>query len=108
MRWAPPTYALTNDEKLIARRVVRLWRQGMALPHPGEDEWRHSGRRTEQIEAAFNVLAWLGFMRKVGDRYEVAEGPESFLHGLGFSFHESAPRSGSRRAQGRLAHPKTG
>src|SRR5215467_6253931 len=27
MRWAPATYVLTNDEKLIARRVVRLWRE---------------------------------------------------------------------------------
>ncbi len=97
MRWDPPAYVLTNDEKLIARRVVRLWRQGMALPPPGADEWRHSGRRAAQIEAAFNVLAWLGFMRQVGDRYEVAEDPEVFLRGLGFYFHEVVlPERGER------------
>jgi len=97
MRWDPPAYVLTNDEKLIARRVVRLWRQGMALPHPGADAWRNAGRRAAQIEDAFNGLVWLGFMRQAVDRYEVAEGPESFLRGLGFSFHEVVlPERGER------------
>lgn len=88
MRWAPSTYVLTNDEKLIARRAVRLWREGTPIPQPDEDEWRKSGRDAEQIEDAFKALAWLGFMRKTGGRYELAEGAESFLRGLGFYFHE--------------------
>ncbi len=78
MRWAPSIYVLTNDEKLIARRAVRLWREGARIPQPGEDEWRKSGRRGEQIEDAFEALAWLGFMRKTSG-YEIAEGAESFL-----------------------------
>jgi hypothetical protein len=88
MRWAPSIYVLTNDEKLIARREVRLWREGARIPHPGEDEWRKSGRGAKQIEGAFEALAWLGFMRKTAGRYELADNPESFLKGLGFYFHE--------------------
>ena len=88
MRWAPSIYVLTNDEKLIARRLVRLWREGARIPQPGEDEWRKSGRGGEQVEDAFEALAWLGFMRKTGGRYELAESADSFLRGLGFYFHE--------------------
>jgi hypothetical protein len=88
IRWAPSTYVLTNNEKLIARRLVRSWREGTSIPQPGDDEWRKSGWDTEQIEDAFKTLAWLGFMRESGGRYEVAEDAESFLQGLGFYFHE--------------------
>ena len=88
MRWAPSIYVLTNDEKLIARRAVRLWREGAGIPQPGEGEWRKSGRSGEQIEDAFEALAWLGFMRKTGGRYELADGADSLLRGLGFYFHE--------------------
>ncbi len=83
IRWAPSTYVLTNNEKLIARRLVRSWREGTSIPQPGDDEWRKSGWDTEQIEDAFKTLAWLGFMRESGGRYEVAEDAESFLQGLG-------------------------
>jgi hypothetical protein len=88
MRWAPSIYVLTNDEKLIARRAVRLWRQGRPIPQPDEDEWRKSARGGEQIEDAFETLAWLGFMRKTAGRYAIAENAESLLRGLGFYFHE--------------------
>jgi hypothetical protein len=56
MRWAPSTYVLTNDEKLIARRAVRswTWREGTPISQPGDDEWQ-SGRDAEQIENAFKV-----------------------------------------------------
>src|SRR5216684_4721471 len=50
MRWAPPTYVLTNDEKLMTRRLVRSWREGTAIPQPGGDEWRESHGSAEQIE----------------------------------------------------------
>ncbi len=88
MRWAPSTYVLTNDEKLIARRALRSWREGTPISRPGDDEWRKSGSDAEQIEDAFKALAWLGFMQESGGRYEVAEDGESFLRGLGFYFHE--------------------
>jgi hypothetical protein len=88
MRWAPSTYVLTNDEKLIARRLVRSWRKGAPIPRPRDDEWRQSGRSAEKIEDAFNALAWLRFIQKSGEHYEIAADAESFLQGLGFYFHE--------------------
>jgi hypothetical protein len=36
MRWAPSVYVLTNDEKLLARGAVRLWRQGRPIPQPDD------------------------------------------------------------------------
>src|SRR6266446_6695798 len=37
MRWAPSIYGLTNEERLIARRVLQFWRQGRPNPQPSED-----------------------------------------------------------------------
>jgi hypothetical protein len=88
MRWAPATYALTNDEKLIARRVLRLSREGLPTPQPIEAEWAGSGWNAEEIKDAFEAMTWLGFMRNTGGRYYLADGYESFLRGLGFYFHE--------------------
>ena len=97
MRWAPSVYVLTNDEKLLARGAVRLWRQGRPIPQPDDDEWRKADRNADQIEHAFEMLAWLGFMRKTAGRYEIAENAESFLRGLGFYFHEVVlPARGER------------
>jgi hypothetical protein len=88
MRWAPAIYVLTNDEKLIARRLVRSWRGGSAIRQPGDDEWRESHWSAQQIEEAFKALVWLGFLRESRGQYEVAENAESFLRGIGFYFHE--------------------
>jgi hypothetical protein len=88
MRWAPTTYVLTNEEKLIARSVLRFWRQGARTPQPGEDEWLQSGWAADRIQTAFAAMTWLGFMRQTGGRYELADNWESFLKGLGFYFHE--------------------
>jgi hypothetical protein len=88
MRWAPSTYVLTNDEKLVARHALRLWHQGKPNPQPSEDEWPRSGWKVAQIEAAFDAMTWLGFMRKVNGRYELTVNAGSFLKGLGFYFHE--------------------
>jgi hypothetical protein len=88
MRWAPSTYVLTNDEKLVARHALRLWRQDKPNPQPSEDEWRRSSWEADRIEVAFNAMTWLGFMQKVNGRYELADNAELFLKGLGFYFHE--------------------
>ena len=88
MRWAAAAYVLTNDEKLIARRLVRSWREGSAIPQPEGDEWRESRLSAEQVEDAFKTLAWLGFLHESGGRHGVAENAESFLRGIGFYFHE--------------------
>jgi hypothetical protein len=83
MRWAPSTYVLTNDEKLVARHALRLWHQGKPNPQPSEDEWLRSGWKADRIEVAFDAMSWLGFMRKVNGRYELADNAESFPKGLG-------------------------
>ena len=88
MRWAPSTYVLTNDEKLIARRLLRLSRQGLPSPPPSENEWSKSGWDAKQITHAFEAMAWLGFIRKTDSRYHLCEGYGSFLQGLAFYFHE--------------------
>jgi hypothetical protein len=88
MRWALSVYVLTNDEKLIARRVLRLAREGLATPQPSEEEWRGLGWDAEQVEQAFETMTWLAFLRKTDGGYELAEGYERFLKGLGFYFHE--------------------
>jgi len=88
MRWAPSTYVLTNDEKLIARRLLRLSREGLPNPQPSENEWSKSGWDAEQITDAFEAMAWLGFIRKTDSRYHLCEGYGSFLQGLAFYFHE--------------------
>src|SRR5262249_14970722 len=88
MRWAPSTYVLTNDEKLVARHVLRLGHQGKPNPQQNEDEWLRSGWKADRIEVAFDAMTWLGFMRRVNDRYELGDNAESFLKGLGFYFHE--------------------
>jgi hypothetical protein len=97
MRWAPATYVLTNDEKLIARRLLRLWREGGPILRPGVDEWRRSGMQLHEIEQAFETLVWLGFLRGGRGRYEISENAESFLSGIGFYFHEVVlPARGAR------------
>jgi len=97
MRWAPATYVLTNDEKLIARHAVRLWREDNRIPQPSEHEWRKSVKDARHIEQAFEALSWLGFMREEGGRYKIAHTAESFLRGLGFYFHEVVlPTRGER------------
>jgi hypothetical protein len=88
MRWAPSIYVLTNEERLVARRALRMWRQGRRNPQADDDEWALSGWTTDQMEVAFDAMSRLGFMRKAGDRYELADNPESFLKRKGFYFHE--------------------
>src|SRR5260370_2893869 len=35
MRWEPAVYVSTNPEKLVARRILRGWRQRSEVPQPG-------------------------------------------------------------------------
>ena len=76
MRWAPSTYVLTNREKLIARQVLRLSRQRLPTPQPGETQWAASGWDTQEIRDALQTMTWLGFLRKTYNRFELADGYE--------------------------------
>jgi hypothetical protein len=87
MRWHPATYVLTNQEKLVARRILRLRREGAALPQPDEAGREKFGLDGDRGRQAFE-LTWLGFLRKTTDGYQLAQDYDRFLEGLGLYFHE--------------------
>jgi hypothetical protein len=88
MRWQPTTYVLTNQEKLIARRILRLRREGAAVPQPDKASRDIFGLDDENVLQAFETLRWLGFLQKTDDAYQLAQDYARFLQGLGFYFHE--------------------
>jgi hypothetical protein len=88
MRWHPATYVLTNQEKLIARRILRLQREGAALPQPDEDGREKFGFDGDHVLQAFEILTWLGFLQKTTNGYQLIQDHARFLEGLGFYFHE--------------------
>ncbi|MBI4279319.1 MAG: hypothetical protein HY660_12765 [Armatimonadetes bacterium] len=94
VRWAPHTYILTNDERLIARAALRQGRDGRPVDASGLAP--ATGLPADAVADGLEALAWLGIT--VGDRraYRLAPGHESFLEGLGFNFHEVVLDSGER------------
>lgn len=86
MRWEPAVYVLTNEEKLLARRILRLWQEQSSVPQPSETDQKTFAQDAERV--AFETLAWLGFLRKTNHGYELAPNHARFLGGLGFYFHE--------------------
>ena len=96
MRWALPTYVLTNDEKLVARCLLRTWRDSAEIPPPATAA---AGAEVagETAEAAFETLRWLGMLVARQGRWALAGDPRRFLAGLGFAFHEVVlPAPGAR------------
>jgi hypothetical protein len=61
MRWALPTYVLTNDEKLVARYLVRCCSGGGEIPPPAAAATGAQVTR-ETAQTAFEALRWLGFL----------------------------------------------
>jgi hypothetical protein len=88
MRWEPAVYVLTNEERLIARRILRAWRARSDLTQPAEVDPQNSALDADRISEAFETLAWLGFLMKTNQGYELARDHARFLGGLGFYFHE--------------------
>jgi len=88
MRWQPATYVLTNQEKLIARQILRLRREGAALPQPDDPEREIFGLDGDGALQAFETLTWLGFLQRTTNGYQLAQDYARFLQGLGFYFHE--------------------
>jgi hypothetical protein len=52
MRWAPSTYVLTNDEKLVARHDLRLWQPENTAIRPRNSRFRLNSVRRAAIRAA--------------------------------------------------------
>lgn len=87
MRWALPTYVLMNDEKLVARYLLRGWRDDGEIPPPAAAA---SGAQVTPGTAAsaFEALSWLGFLMPRPGGWALADDLERVVGGLGFSFHE--------------------
>jgi hypothetical protein len=88
MRWEPSVYVLTNEEKLLARRILRLWQGCGTILQPGDAEMQRFDLAPDRASEAFVTLAWLGFLRKTNHGYELAPNHALFLGGLGFYYHE--------------------
>lgn len=84
MRWEPAAYVLTNSEKLVARRILRLWRERSSVPQPGDTDQKSLAQDGERVAEAFETLAWLGLLRKTTrEGYELAQDHARFSGGLG-------------------------
>lgn len=87
MRWALPTYVLTNDEKLVARHLLRRCENGSKIPPPAVAAM-DAQVPYETAEMAFEALSWLGVLVRQPVGWTLADDLQRFLGGLGFSFHE--------------------
>src|SRR5216684_2635366 len=97
MRWDLATYALTNDEKLFARLILRAAPSRGLIPDPEDIRARGIDWSSAGIPQALETLQWLGFLRQSLGGYELAPDHDHFLTGIGFYFHEVViPKSGER------------
>lgn len=96
MRWHPATYILTNEEKLIARVLLKHEKHSQPLPAPG-DIAQVLSLPEEKVREGLAALAWVGFLRPAeGEDVQLAPDYRSFLSGLGFYYHEVVLESGER------------
>ncbi len=97
MRWEPAVYLLTNVEKLLARRILRGWRQDAVLLQPGDGDSGGPALDADRVAEAFETLALIGFLHKTNGGYQLAADHARILRGLGFYFHEVVlPARGER------------
>ncbi len=91
LRWHPSAYFLTNEERRVARAVLRLLDEGEPV-----EEASLVGRAAvllgepeESVRAALDALSWVGFLER-RQKQAVCRSPHSagFLEGVSFFFHE--------------------
>lgn len=95
MRWHPATYILTNEEKLIARVLLRHEQHSQPLP-AAADIAQVLSLAEEKVRDGLAALAWVGFLKAKGEDVQLAPDYRSFLSGLGFYYHEVVLESGER------------
>jgi len=96
MRWHPATYLLTNDEKLIARALLRCEKNSQPLP-AAADIAQALSLSEERVQEGLAALTWVGFLRKTdGQGVCLAPDYRQFLTGLGLYYHEVVLESGER------------
>ncbi len=94
--WNPASYILTNDEKLIARHILRTQRDGDNLPSVAEISLALN-LDAAQTHAALQMLARIDFIALGADAaYSFADDYERLLRGLGFSFHTVTLENGEQ------------
>ncbi len=95
MRWHPATYILTNDERLIARALLRHEQHSQLLPAV-VDIAQALSLAEEKVRDGLAALAWVGFLHKVKEEVRLAPDYRRFLTGLGLYYHEVVLASGER------------
>ena len=96
MRWHPATYILTNDEKLIARTLLRHQKNLQPLPSAA-DLAQALSLAEQRVREGLVALTWVGFLRKPeGQEVRLAPDYGQFLTGLGFHYHEVVLENGER------------
>jgi len=95
MRWQPATYILTNEEKLIARVLLRREQHSQPLP-AAADIAQALSLAEEKVRDGLAALAWVGFLKVEGEEVQLAPDYRSFLSGLGFYYHEVVLEKGER------------
>lgn len=90
LRWHPSAYFLTNEERLVARVVLRTLRLRAAAEDSKLVE--HGARLLALppgvVARSLDALRWIGFLEGVGGGVRLAPGASEFLDGVGFYFHE--------------------
>jgi len=81
-RWNPAVFILSNDEKLIARNILRTGR----VPPP-EEIAAVLGLTPVDVRTGLRLLARLAFLAGREGDYQLGPGYTRFLEGLGFNFH---------------------
>lgn len=89
--WSPAVYILSNEEKLIARHVLRAGR----VPSV-EEIGAALGLSSGAVETGLRMLRRLGFLAGVEGGHRFAPGHERLLAGLGFNFHTVALEGGEQ------------
>lgn len=90
VRWHPSAYVLTNEERLVARGVLRVLE-----PEAGSKRSELVAgvaallkRPAEQIASALDALQWVGFLDARGATLRLSARSSEYLEGVGFYFHE--------------------
>ena len=96
--WGLASIVLDEDEKLVARYVLRTREREGRFPSL-EETARAIGQCLEQVEPRFEMLVRVGFLATTDSSpagYRLARRYRRFLKGLGFFFHTVTLASGER------------
>lgn len=96
MRWHPATYILTNEEKLVARALLKHEKDSQPLP-AAADIAQALSLSEQRVQEGLAVLAWVGFLCETkGQQARLAPDYRQFLTGLGLYYHEVVLENGER------------